>query len=230
MRQRLFSLIPLGILLLVSGNAGAASNACAEINETLKGPKMVSYRMETQARKVAGTTIPGGSHVVTTTNKVIPGGVQITMTQDGKSNVIKKTCVGGKIKTEVNGKVLPSDMAQAASGVDTGAVAAATDFAKRKVGETWSGTLLSNKSDKVTSEASYKNKLLGTEKLTTPAGTFDTYKVQMQLTTKIIMKDMPEYNTNTTTSSTYWYAKNVPNLAVKTTSEGMTMTLLKYQK
>lgn len=186
--------------------------------------------METQARKVAGTAIPGGTHVVTTTNKAIPGGVQITMTQDGKSNVIKKTCVGGKIKTEVNGKVLSSDMAQAASGAETGAVAAATDFAKRKVGETWSGTLFSSKTAQITSEASYKNKLLGTEKVTTPAGTFDTYKVQMQISTKMIMKDTPEYNSNTTTSSTYWYAKNVPNLVVKMISEGTSMTLLKYQK
>lgn len=229
MRQRFFSLMPFGILLTLSNHAGAAPSACAEIDSILKGPQMVSYRIETRARKVAGTAIPGGTSVLTTTSKAIPGGVQMTMTQDGKSNVIKKTCVAGKVKTEMNGKVLPSDAAQAASGGDMGAVAA-TDFAKRKVGETWSGTLFSSKTDKLTSEASYKNKLLGTEKLTTPAGTFDTYKVQMQLNTKIIMKDMPTYNSDTTTSYTYWYARNVPNLAVKMTSDGMSMTLLKYQK
>lgn len=82
----------------------------------------------------------------------------------------------------------------------------------------------------------YRNKLVRTEKITTPAGTFNTYRVEAQTISTTTFQDpkmaaaMGQRNKPTVTTTTTWYAKDIPGLIVKMESKGMSSLLLKYQK
>lgn len=237
--MRLIPGVTLCLLSAALPAAFAAPAACtaATMKDTLKGPIMTSYQIRTKDRKVMDQVIKGKTTVSTTTMKAIPNGVQMTVTENGKSNVLQTTCVNGKTVVNINGKPMPTDLSTA--GQDVQATTqnmkdfASTDFSKRKVGEVWSGQLASATTGDVSSETTFQNKLVAIEKVTTPAGTFDTYKVQMKMDVKITYKNLPKDmkmpNMNSSTVTTTWYARDRPGMIVKSETDGMSMTLLKYK-
>lgn len=238
-------LIPRSALILSAAAlalpaALAAPAACtpASIRNPLKGPVMTSYETKIKDQKIGNQVIKGRTSVSTTTIKSIPNGVQLNVTDGTKTTVIQSTCVNGKTVTTIDGKAMPTDIDKVSRDVQvTGPNTqdfADTDFSKRKVGEVWSGKLSSVNTAEVTSETTYKNKLVSMEKVTTPAGTFDTYKVQMTLDMKMTYKNMPKGmkmpNMNSSTVTTTWYAREAAHMIIKSESNSMNMTLLKYRK
>lgn len=219
--------------------ASAAALDCSSIQQSLKGPKLVSYQMVTKDQKVAGQVIKGKTSVMTSVTKPIPNGVQVTMTSGGKDTVVKNTCVGGKLVTYVDGKKLDLNALQKEAGITNiqTAQVSTLDHTKHKVGETWSGTLSSHDSAQMSMKTTFKKKLVALEKVKTPAGTFEAYRVEQKTTTTVTLKDksLPAdlaktMGKPTTVTTTEWYAKSVPGLLVKSTSDAMNMTLVKYQK
>lgn len=225
--------LPLLSLTLFGVSQAATTCTTATVQQALKGPVSTTYQIVTKDRTIAGQVIKGKTTVQTNTVKSIPNGVQFTMTEGSKTNVMKMTCVNGKTVMEINGKVMPASAA-ASQGMDTNFKDLALDFNKHKVGDTWSGKLNSVKTNEMTSESTFVNKILGAEKVTTPAGTFDTYKVEQQISTKMTIANMPKDmkmpNMDSKITTTTWYAKNAPHMIIKSVSDGMTMTLLKYSK
>lgn len=229
--RKLLPLLPFTLL----GIASAAPCTTPLIQQSLKGPVSTTYQIVTKDRVVAGQTVKGKTTVQSTSIKQIPNGVQFTTTADGKSNVMKMTCVNGKTVMEVDGKVMPSELSDSPKDSSIDLQGAVIDFKKHnKVGDTWSGVLSSVKTKDVTSETKYTYKILGVEKITTPAGTFDSYKVQQTMSIKMTMPNMPKDmkmpNMDTTMVTTSWYDKAAPNMTIKSSSDDMTMTLLKYSK
>lgn len=235
--------IPTLTLTLLAGTLSApalAATTCsaADMQKVLQGPRLTSYRNVTKDMKLGGQVIKGATTVSTMTMKAIPNGYQMTTTDGKKTNVMQTTCVNGKLTTTVNGKALPTDLNVSGIQVKNGPAAEATDLklSTRKVGDVWGGQLSSTTSEDMTSESSVKYKLLAQEKLTTPAGTFDTYKVEMQTTVKMTMKNAPKelklpgLDKPITTTTTMWVDKKNPDLMVKMTTDNTEVTLLKYQK
>lgn len=219
--------------------ASAEGVDCSSIQQALKAPRSVTYQLVTKDQKVAGQVIKGKTSVMTSVTQAVPGGVQVTSTSDGKSTVIKSVCTGGKLSMQVNGKKLDVDALQKQAGLSNVQTmqADALDYTKHKVGETWSGTLSSHETAQMSMKTTFKKKVAGTETIKTPAGTFNTYRVEQKLTTTTTVKDksMPAdvvkmFAQPVTISTTEWYAKDIPGLLVKSTSDAMNMTLIKYKK
>ena len=234
-----------GVVFLTTSLGGALGSAagatdCSSIKAALQGPRSVTYQQKLlPVAPVGGQASAPMTFVVSSTVRPIPNGYQVQNVTDGKTHVLKQTCVGGKLVTELDGKRLDMGASAQSGGgsinVRLGNFADAS-YLKHKVGEVWTGTLSSVKTQDFTMTTTYRNKLVRTEKITTPAGTFDTYRLEAQTTSTTTFQDpkmaaaMGQRNKPTVTTTTTWYAKDIPGLVVKMESKGMSSLLLKYQK
>lgn len=120
-----------GVVFLTTSLGGALGSAasatdCSSIKAALQGPRSVTYQQKLlPVAPVGGQASAPMTFVVSSTVRPIPNGYQVQNVTDGKTHVLKQTCVGGKLVTELDGKRL--DMgASAQSGAAASMFGSAT--------------------------------------------------------------------------------------------------------
>ncbi|MFB9994683.1 hypothetical protein ACFFLM_22230 [Deinococcus oregonensis] len=183
---------------------------------------------DTQAYLAAGTATyqmasPAGKSTLVSKAVMKGNSIQVTSTVNGTTSAIFWNCTAKGMTAN-----LPTGEAKAT--FDLGFLPPSSAW---KVGYSWTSTGKISGMAGMTITTMTRSRIVASERITTPAGTFPTLRVESSTASKVQLPPGMQASAmskamNSTTNSTAWYARGIGT--VKSTSpEGkFTMTLIKF--
>lgn len=166
---------------------------------------------------------PAGKSTIVSKAVVKGSSIQVTSTVDDKASSMIWNCTAKGLTAS-----LPTGKATAS--FDLGFLPPSSAW---KVGYSWTSTGKISGMAGMTINTTTRSKITASERVTTPAGTFNTLRVESSTASTVqlppgMQADGMSKAMNSTTTSTAWYAKGVGTVKSTSPESKFTMTLIKF--
>jgi hypothetical protein len=192
-------------------SAGAGAAACDAQSYLANGT--ATYQMVS----------PAGKSTIVSKAVVKGSTIQVTSTVDGKASSMIWNCTA-------KGMTASLPAGKATASFDLGFLPPSSAW---KVGYSWTSTGKISGVGGMTINTSTRSRIAASERVTTPAGTFSTLRVESTTSSTVqlppgMQADAMSKAMNSVATSTSWYAKGVGTVKSTSPESKFTMTLIKF--